>query len=76
MTIDEFDEKYFASYSDALDFADNAGLLNAGEEVGTAGIYERAGLTGESRVDSAFNHHCQIEAGYSLMTADDSIYEV
>lgn len=61
---------------DAMADAECVGLMRDDDD-SLAGIFERAGLTSESHVDSVMNNNCMLAAGFAMLAdSDDSYNEV
>lgn len=58
-------------YEDALQHADHAGLFEEEDEACLHGIYDRAGFHGDTHVDVAMQHTCQLHAGLTLLYGED-----
>lgn len=59
--------------ADALELADNHGLLGEHEPHYTDG-FDSAGFTGETHVDTAMNHNCMLSIGFGMMAEGDDCY--
>jgi len=61
---------------DAMLYADRGGLLRDTEE-DVSCVFDRAGMSGETHVDSAMRNSCMYEAGFQTIgMSDDSFFEV